>query len=149
MLKNNLSYGVSAAWFHKHGVETGYIPHTAHLVSGGDTSVHIWLRTQAFKSIEQAPGLNTLLSEVNTGVNGGSVQLLCGWRRKGFIKKAEAHISEMQKAVCPPYPILLRSPALSLCPSSTIQTLIKPDSKLIFFSSSFLMSNQIPSVAES
>lgn len=70
-------------------------------------------------------------------------------RRKGFIMKAEARTSEMRKAVGPPYPILPLTPALSLCPSSTVQILIKFNSKLVFSSGSFLMSNQVRSVAES
>lgn len=63
--------------------------------------------------------------------------------------KAEASTSEVWKAISPPYPILLLTPALSLCPSSTAQILIKFSSKLVFSSSSSLMSNQVISVAES
>ena len=63
--------------------------------------------------------------------------------------KAEAHTSALQIAVGPPYPILPLTPAPSLCPSSAVQILTKFSSKLAFSSSSFLMSNQVTSVAES
>lgn len=116
--------------------------------AGGFTSAHMHPRTQAGRSLEQASGLNTLLPEVNLNPR-GSVQLLCGWKEEGFIIKAEASTSEVWKSVGPPYPMLLLTPALSLCPSSTVQILIKFSSKLVFSPRSFLMSNEGTLAAES
>lgn len=122
-------------------------PHSSP-AAGGITSAHRHPRTQAGTSLEQATGLSTLLPEVNLN-SWGSVQLLFGWKKEEFVTKAEASTGEVWKAVSPPYPMLLLTPALSLCPSSTGKILIKFSSKLVFSSSSFLMSNQGTLVAES
>ena len=72
-------------------MEPWHIPQAAHLAAGGDVSVHTRLRTQAGRSLEQAPGLNTLLSEVNTNA-WGSVQLLCGWKEgRAYYESRSSH----------------------------------------------------------
>lgn len=134
MLSNSLSQAGSAAWPQRHRVGMWCSPQTAHLLQKGS-------HQPIGRSLEQGTGLSTLLPEVNLNPQ-GSVQLWCAWKEEGFIMKAEASTGEVWKAVSPPYPMLLLTPALSTCPSSTVKILIKFSSKLVFSSSSFLMSNQ-------